>query len=72
MLFGREDTTFKEMRENSVMDWLKEVAASGDFVNECGAKLTMDYIKALQDAIQEEKKKSALKDDFLKRLKQKK
>ena len=71
-MFGKDDTTFKEMRENSVMQWLNEAANSGDFVSESGAKLTMDYIKSLQDAIQEEKKKNALKDDFLKRLKQKK
>lgn len=70
-MYFREDNTYHEMRENSAIQWLKEVREGEDLVNKYGAKLTMEYIAHLQDKIKELEDKNALKEQFLKRMKEK-
>ena len=70
-MFYKEDNTYKDMRKSSSLQWLKEQAEIGDIVNKHGAKLTLEYIESLHDKIKELEHKNALKDEFLKKLKNK-
>ena len=70
-MFYKEDNTYKDMRKNSSLQWLKEQAETGDIVNKHGAKLTLEYIESLHDKIKELERKNTLKDEFLKKLKNK-
>lgn len=70
-MFIKEDNTYNEMRESSMMQWLNGLLESDDVVNRGGAKLTMEYIESLNKKIKELEDKGALKDDFLKRMKNK-
>lgn len=70
-MFIKEDTTYNDMRESSMMQWLEALREGEDSVNRSGAKLTLEYIEHLNDTIKKLEAKSALKDDFLKRLKEK-
>ncbi len=67
----REDNTFHEIREKSLMSWLKQVRAEGNFEDASGAELAMDYIQFLQDKIVKLEEKNRLKERYLKQLKQK-
>lgn len=70
-MFGKEDNTYNEMRESSMNQWLNDLLHGDDIVNKSGAKLTLEYIEHLNEKIKALEAKGALKDDFLKRLKQK-
>ncbi|MDO5521436.1 MAG: hypothetical protein Q4G58_13170 [bacterium] len=70
-MFGKEDTTYNDMRYDSMMQWLLEVREGEDVVNRGGAKLTIEYIEHLNKKIKELEDKNALKDEFLKKMKNK-
>ena len=68
-MFIKEDNTYNEMRENSMMQWLNELVTGEDIVNKGGAKVTLEYIDYLNRRIKELQEKNMLKDEFLKKLK---
>lgn len=70
-MFTREDNTYQEMIERSTMQWLEQSLESEDLVVRHGAKLTLEYIQQLNKKIKELEDKNALKDEFLRRLKNK-
>lgn len=70
-MFIKEDNTYNEMRESSMMQWLSELSESDDTVNRGGAKVTLEYIEYLNRKIKELEAKNTLKDEFLKKLKYK-
>lgn len=70
-MYIKDDNIYSEMRKNSAVQWLTELTSSDDVVNKHGAKLTLEHIEALNKKIKELEDKNALKDEFLKRLKQK-
>lgn len=70
-MYIKEDNTYSEMIEKSVMQWLEETMESEDIVNRNGAKVTLEYIEYLNKQIKALEDKNALKDEFLKRLKSK-
>ena len=70
-MFGRPDNTYSEMTKNSTLQWLNELLEGEDVVNRHGAKLTLEYLAMLDRKIQELEDKNALKDEFLKKLKEK-
>ncbi len=70
-MFFKEDTTYNDMRYDSMMQWLTEVRDGDDVVNRGGAKLTLEYIDHLMKQIKQLEDKNALKDEFLKKMKQK-
>lgn len=70
-VFVKEDNTYNEMRESSMMQWLNELVVGEDIVNKGGAKLTLEHIAYLNRRVKELESKNALKDDFLKKLKAK-
>lgn len=71
IVYIKDDNIYSEMRKNSAVQWLTELTSSDDVVNKHGAKLTLEHIEALNKKIKELEDKNALKDEFLKRLKQK-
>lgn len=70
-MFVRKDNTYNEMRESSMMQWLNELQEGDDIVNKGGAKLTLEYIDYLNRTIKELESKNALKDEFLRKIKNK-
>lgn len=70
-MFIKEDNTYQEMIEKSTMQWLEESLESEDVVVRHGAKLTLEYVEQLHKKIKELEDKNALKDEFLRRLKNK-
>ncbi len=71
MFITKEDNTYNEMREKSMMQWLEQLKDCDDVVNKHGAKLTIEYIAHLNKKIKELEHSNALKDEFLKRMKNK-
>ncbi|WP_455716865.1 hypothetical protein [Anaerosporobacter sp.] len=70
-MFIKEDNTFNDMRKNSTMQWLEQLLDEEDVVNKHGAKLTLEYIEYLNQKNNELKEQIALRDEFLRRLKNK-
>ena len=48
MLKIREDNTYNDIREKSLMQWLNQVREEGSYIDACGAKLAMEYIAHLE------------------------
>ncbi|MBQ1393969.1 MAG: hypothetical protein IIY81_10660 [Lachnospiraceae bacterium] len=69
---NKEDHTFSETREKSVMQWLDDLKAHDDIVVRDGVRVTMDYIASLKKKVEQLEESNALKDRFLKKLKQEK
>lgn len=70
-MFIKEDTTYNDMRYDSMMQWLEEQRDGDDVVNRGGAKLTIEYIEHLNKVIKQLEDKNALKDEFLKQMRNK-
>lgn len=68
-MFIKEDNTYNEMRESSMMQWLNDLIKSENVVDRGGAKVTLEYIEHLNRKIKELESKNALKDEFLRKLK---
>lgn len=67
----REDNTYNDIREKSLMQWLNQVRAEGSYIDSCGAKLAMEYIDYLEKKICLLEEKSKLKDEHMRKMKQK-
>lgn len=67
----REDNTYNEIREKSLMSWLNEVQEKGSYNDACGAKLAIEYIQSLQEKIRILEEKNQMKDRFLRQMKEK-
>ena len=71
MFFGQVDRTFENLRERSVEQWLEDIDGHEDLVVRGGVKVTREYIADLKKQIENLKRSNALKDQFLKQMKQK-
>lgn len=71
-MIGKEDNTFNETREKSVLQWLDELKGHEDLVVRDGVRVTTDYIYALKKRIKQLEETNELKDTFLKKLKKEK
>ena len=71
-MYIKEDNTYRQMKQDSAMQWLNELINCEDVVNRQGAKVTIEHIEALNKKIKELEDKNALKDEYLKKFKQKK
>ncbi len=67
-MFFKEDNTFFEIREKSVEQWLQEMSEHEDIAVRGGVKATREYIEDLKKQISVLEEKSALKDEYLKKL----
>lgn len=71
MFFGSEDYTFSQIREKSVQQWLLEMSEHEDIAVRSGVRAATDYIASLKKKIEQLEEKSRLKDEYLKKLKEK-
>lgn len=70
-MFIREDNTFNELRGKSVEQWLEEMSHHEDIAVRGGVKATMDHLEELKKQVRVLEEKNLLKDQFLRRLKEK-
>lgn len=68
-MFGKEDNTYDELRDNSVNQWLKDMSTHEDITVRGGTKVTREYIMDLKRKISMLEEKHTLKDKYLKKLK---
>ena len=68
-MFGKEDNTYKELRDKSSSKWLEDMSKHDDIAVRGGVKVTKDYIEYLKRMIVSLENKSNLKDKYLKKLK---
>ncbi|MGN0294067.1 MAG: hypothetical protein ACI4D3_08705 [Lachnospiraceae bacterium] len=67
----REDNTYNDIREKSLMSWLTQVQDTGSYNDACGAKLAVEYIQYLKEKIEMLEEKNRMKDQHMKKIKQK-
>lgn len=70
-MFFKEDNTYNEIREKSLDQWLDEMAVHEDVAVRGGVKLAREYMAHLKEENERLKKENELKNDYLKKLKQK-
>ncbi len=70
-MFTTPDNTFKDLREKSVEQWLEDMGNHQDMVVHGGVKVTREYIEGLKKQIEFLEEKCQMKDQYLKKLKQK-
>lgn len=69
MIF-QDDTTFNDIREKSLNQWLDDMEVHEDIVVRSGVKLTRDYIEYLKQENARLKEENELKNAYLKRLRE--
>lgn len=67
----QEDNTYNELRENSIRKWLEDMSGHEDVAVRGGVKVTQEYLEELKRQIRELEEKCALKDAYLKKMKEK-
>ena len=70
-MFIKEDNTYNEIREKSIRQWLQEMSVHEDVTVRGGVKVTEDYLDYLKGQIQELEQKNKLKDEYLKKMREK-
>lgn len=71
-MFFKEDTTYNDIREKSLMQWLEEMEQYEDIAVRGGVKLNREYILHLQDKIKRLEQENELKNQYLKKVAKKK
>ena len=71
-MFFKEDTTYNDIREKSLMQWLSEMEQHEDIVVRGGVKLNREYIQFLQKRIEKLEQENELKNQYLKKMASKK
>lgn len=66
----KEDNTYNEMKGRTILRWLNDQLETGDKINSSNAKVTLEYIDYLNRKIKSLEDKNALKDEYMKKLKQ--
>lgn len=69
-MFIKEDNTYNEIREKSIRQWLQEMSVHEDVAVRGGVKVTEDYLNYLKGQIQELEQKNKLKDEYLKKMRE--
>lgn len=65
-----KDNTYNEIREKSLDQWLDEMEKHPDIAVRCGVKLCRDYMKYLSDENDKLKAENELKNEYLRKLKE--
>ncbi len=71
MFFLREDQSFSQIREKSVEQWLLEMSEHEDIAVRSGVRATSDHIASLKKKIEQLEEKNKLKDEYLRKLREK-
>lgn len=72
MSWLREDTTYNDIREKSLMQWLDEMEQHEDVAVRCGVKLAREYMEHLKDENERTKAELKLSHEYLKKVKNQK
>lgn len=67
-MFTKEDTTFNELRENSLMQWLEEMEEHEDLAVKGGVKLCREYFQYLKEENKRLRDENQLKNEYLKKV----
>lgn len=71
-MFIKEDNTYNEIREKSLLQWLDEMEKHDDVAVRCGVKLCREYMQHLQDKNDRLKAEIELKNTYLRKMSVKK
>lgn len=69
-MYFSERSEYNDIREKSLMQWLGEMEKHQDVAVRGGVKLAGEYVQYLQEEIERLKSENALKDRYMKKLKQ--
>lgn len=67
-MFMKEDTTYRDLRERSLMQWLEEMEQHEDVAVRGGVKLCRDYMEYLRQENQRLKEENELKNTYLRKM----
>ena len=70
-MFFKEDTTFNDIRDKSLQQWLNEMEQHEDVAVRGGVKLTREYVQYLKDEIGRLRHENEVKNAYLKKLREK-
>ena len=70
-MFFKEDTTFNDIRDKSLQQWLDEMEQHEDVAVRGGVKLTREYVQYLKDEIGRLGHENEVKNAYLKKLREK-
>ena len=70
-MFFREDNTYNDIRERSLIQWLDEMEQHEDLAVRGGVKLAREYMEHLKTENKKLESKCKLKDEYLKKMKNK-
>mgnify|MGYP000680487698 FL=1 len=70
-MFFKEDTTFNDIRDKSLQQWLDEMEQHEDVAVRGGVKLTREYVQYLKDEIGRLRHENEVKNAYLKKLREK-
>ena len=69
-MFFREDNTYNDIREKSLMQWLDEMEQHEDVAVRGGVKLCREYMQYLKDKNDKLKEENELKNFYLKKMRE--
>lgn len=67
-MFFKEDNTYNDIRQKSLMSWLDEMEHHEDVAVRGGVRLTRDYVEYLKQQNQVLKEQVKLREEYLKKL----
>ena len=67
-MFIKEDNTYNDIREKSLLQWLDEMEQHEDVAVRGGVKLCREYIKYLKNKNGKLQQENDLKNDYLKKM----
>ena len=67
-MFQFEDTTFRDLREKSLQQWLQEMDQYEDISVRGGVRLCREYIQSLKDQNARLQQENQLKNEYLRKF----
>ena len=67
-MFQFEDTTFRDLREKSLRQWLQEMEQYEDMSVRGGVRLCREYIQSLKDQNARLQQENQLKNEYLRKF----
>lgn len=71
-MFIKEDTTYNDIREKSLISWLDEMEQHEDIAVRGGVRLCREYMQYLKEKNVQLQKENELKNQYLKKMAMKK
>lgn len=68
-MFKSDDTTYNDIRERSLLQWLSEMEQYDDVAVRGGVKLAREYVEFLKQENKRLQDENALKNEYLKKVK---